>query len=122
MPDNHDAAACLKYLEELITYEINQPSPDVAKISIAVGAVEVPLTLKKGPQLIAGWPTDLEQQVSEQYQAFRDYVDSLHASQQLDQLDARLKVKAISDAVWKKLKGFSKDVLHSQVRFLFYSY
>ncbi|GAB4822004.1 hypothetical protein N2152v2_009050 [Parachlorella kessleri] len=111
---NSAAESCVAYLESLFTAELQQDRPDLAKLSIALGLCEAPLTAKQ--EANQQWPQGLQRHVESSLEVFESFVLQVH--QQLHAagaLDSRGKVKAVADAVWSKLTGsFSKDILHAQ--------
>ncbi|KAL4859226.1 Acyl-coenzyme A oxidase [Chlorella vulgaris] len=106
--------ACIAYLESLLRHELAQHTPDVAKLSIALGAVELSLTSKDVSK--QQWPQDLQATVQELDAAFEQWVGDVTTNAALTAAPSTAaKVKAVADAVWSKLnKGYSKDLQHAQ--------
>lgn len=83
------AAACVDYLLSLFREELQQPAPKVARLSIALGALELPLTLKQEANQY--WPADLQQQTETCLEAFEVFVGQMHDRMQAaGTLDARV--------------------------------
>ena len=104
-------AACLNYLINLISRELEKAFPDIAQISVALGVVETALTSKD--ELDRNWPIDVPNQTEDCLSAFQLFV-SEQAAATANITDPRLKIKTIADAVWAKLTSSSRDVLHAQ--------
>ena len=112
--DDGKLEAVAEILEKVFDEELGKPVPNVARLSIALGLCELPLT-SKTQERVPG--SELPEQLASLLADFDDWVAALHAqlAAKLPQPSARDKVKAIADAVWSKLTGsFSKDTLHAQ--------
>ncbi|KAL3136760.1 Menin [Trebouxia sp. C0009 RCD-2024] len=108
----------LSQLTALIKQELEAPDVNIALVSIALGAVETPLTKKDPAHQI--WPANLMDEVDECMKIFENFVATINSQIAAKQLDLRAKVKLVADAVWSKLTGvFVNDVLHVQHVYVF---
>ena len=87
-------AACLNYLINLISRELEKAFPDIAQISVALGVVETALTSKD--ELDRNWPIDVPNQTEDCLSAFQLFV-SEQAAATANITDPRLKIKTIAD-------------------------
>lgn len=76
MQSSIQASHCMKFIESLLREEMQQPSPDVAKLSIALGAVELPLTVKQ--EAAQFWPANIEEQFQLCLEALEAFVHQVH--------------------------------------------
>lgn len=102
----------------VIQQELQSPDVNIAKVSIALGSMESPLT-KKDPTERC-WPVDFLGEVRECLDIFQHFVAEVNRQLATKKLDTRGKVKLVADAVWSKLTGvFVNDVLHVQHVYVF---
>ncbi|KAK9861542.1 hypothetical protein WJX84_007248 [Apatococcus fuscideae] len=104
----------LRMAQAVVRNELSRNAPDIAKISIVLGAIEGPLTVKDGKS--QQWPRDLQADVAEATEHFSGFLVEARAHfQKLPSNDSRGKVKAVADLIWSKLtNSYAKDILHAQ--------
>ena len=73
---NSAAQSCVSYLETLFAAELQQDRPNLAKMSIALGLCEAPLTVKQ--EANQQWPKGLQQQVESSLEVFESFVLQVH--------------------------------------------
>eukprot|EP00803_Ostreobium_quekettii_P004130 evm.model.scf_1618.2 EVM.evm.TU.scf_1618.2 scf_1618:7747-16451(-) len=115
---------CVRFLEDLLRAELSSQAPDVARVSIALGLVELPLTLKNVEQ--PTWPINLEEEVSQHVAVFIDFVECTSKKIGASHTAIRTprdKVTLVANSVWERLtRGFRKDIIHAQHVSCFTSY
>eukprot|EP00803_Ostreobium_quekettii_P007049 evm.model.scf_949.3 EVM.evm.TU.scf_949.3 scf_949:35523-41466(-) len=115
---------CVRFLEDLLRAELSSQAPDVARVSIALGLVELPLTLKNVEQ--PTWPINLEEEVSQHVAVFMDFVECTSKKIGASHTAIRTprdKVTLVANSVWERLtRGFRKDIIHAQHVSCFTSY
>ncbi|GMH40486.1 hypothetical protein BSKO_08390 [Bryopsis sp. KO-2023] len=114
MPTPSERQEALGFLMRHLKSELASDRPHIARVSIALGLLEIPLTSKREDERI--WPENLEAEVEKHYKAFREFVKGVHQECEKKNIEtAREKIKLLANSVWAKLTGvFSKDVLHAQ--------
>ncbi|KAK9846774.1 hypothetical protein WJX84_001352 [Apatococcus fuscideae] len=115
MDDEAERAALRRCTRQAILREqLSEPLPDLAKISIVLGAVEAPLTVKDTK--LQRWPLDLQADIAYATHHLDMFLSEAATNLQKHHCsDTRAKVKMVADLIWSKLTGvFAKDILHAQ--------
>ena len=94
----------VKFLKELLSREKDSTTPNIAKVSIALGIVE--------DFYISGEdiPASIDSMVEDHYNVLQEKV-------RLDlgtQLNTREKVTCLAHGVWSNLQNSKKDIIHAQ--------
>jgi len=102
--------AALTFLETVLRTEIQSRNPNIARVSIALGVFETPLTLKDDAARC--FPSNPEIETQQLLARFDTWIDTLAKDVALE-TPTRTKVIAVAHAVWKPLrKTFAKDTPH----------
>ncbi|CAL8468043.1 g7582 [Coccomyxa elongata] len=92
--------------------ELGAGAPNIAKLSITLGVLELIYTAKEQ----TACQVDFQEDIATCEQTFQEFVDDVKTRLQAGiSLETRGKIKLVADLVWSKLSGvFSKEVLHAQ--------
>jgi hypothetical protein len=85
---------CVAFLRTILLEEIHRPQPDIARLSIALGAVETSLIASEKLSGKALWPTDIAATTANLTAAFQQFVEQLHQQMQ-QQPDANPRKKVM---------------------------
>ncbi|KAK9839917.1 hypothetical protein WJX74_000318 [Apatococcus lobatus] len=109
-----EALSSLRLAQAILREQLSEPLPDLAKISIVLGAVEAPLTVKDTK--LQRWPLDLQADIAYATHHLDMFLSEAATNLQKHHCsDTRAKVKMVADLIWSKLTGvFAKDILHAQ--------